>query len=361
MSIVAKMLKTAERMARRGASADLGRRLDEGLAPLRALTGWAETGGTEGGAAPFACLGRPATFDAGLAEMLRRSRPAPAPDAPDGSPMQTRTYAGPAGTRSYRLFVPESEAPPRGLVLMLHGCTQTAEDFATGTGMNALAAEAGVAVAYPAQPRSANPSLCWNWFDPHHQGRDRGEPAILAGLAQAVATDLGVPRTRVFVAGLSAGAAMAAVLAETHADLFAAVGLHSGLAFGAARDVASAFAAMRGGAAAAPAGAGRPVPTILFQGDADQTVHPANADAILARLVASEPGLRRDVQRGTAPGGRAYTRTVGRDAAGAVRFEDWRLAGGTHAWSGGNPAGSYTDPAGPNASAEMLRFFLARG
>ena len=174
----------------------------------------------------------------------------------------------------------------------------------------------------------------------------------------------GVDRRRVYVAGLSAGGAMACVMAEAYPDLFAAVAIHSGLPTGSARDVASAFAVMRdgGGSQDLPVvGLSRlerlAVPTIVFHGDADGTVHPRNGEAVFERA-ARAAGLKAEtvVERGEAAGGRAFTRRV-LSAGETPLIEHWLVHGAGHAWSGGDPAGSYVDPAGPDASREMLRFF----
>lgn len=282
-------------------------------------------------------------------------RPA-APPLPAGTTFTWRNHGSPAGSRRYRLFVPS--CPPselQGLVLMLHGCKQTPDDFAAGTGMNALAEARGMLVAYPEQPGGANISGCWNWFEPAHQGREAGEPAILAALARDLVAEFDLPSGRVFAAGLSAGGAMAAVLAETHPDLFAAVGIHSGLPYGAASDLASAFAAMRGqGMAPAPRGAGCGPRVIVFHGDADRTVHVANAEAIVERSRTAD--ARAEHAAGT-DGGRDWQRIRLKAPGGSPQVESWRIAGAGHAWSGGHPAGSFTDAGGPSASAEMLRFF----
>jgi poly(hydroxyalkanoate) depolymerase family esterase len=272
-----------------------------------------------------------------------------------------------AGALDYKLYVPARIAATRPLLIMLHGCTQAPDDFARGTGMNALADEHGYVVAYPAQSPRNNATRCWNWFRSGDQQRGRGEPALLAALATHIADAHQLDKRSVFVAGLSAGGAMAAVLASTYPDVFAAAGVHSGLPHGAAHDVASALAAMKrvvppraGAVHATP----MPVPLIVFHGDRDTTVDAANGAAIVAHRI-DATGNRGDaasqsVERGTAPAGRTYTRTIHRDAAGAVIAEHWLVHGAGHAWSGGDAAGSYTDPTGPDASREMLRFFAER-
>ncbi len=263
---------------------------------------------------------------------------------------------------AYRLYVPPSPegsvATARPLVVMLHGCTQDAADFAAGTRMNELAREAGAVVLYPEQNAHANAQRCWNWFKPLHQGAERGEPALIAALVRSLVPAYGVDASRVYVAGLSAGGAMAAILGQCCPGLFAAVGVHSGLPAGAARDLPSALAAMRSGAPEAQAGAAS-VPMIVFHGDADTTVHPRNG----AQLVAGALPARHDapqVHTGRAPGGRGFTRSVYPASDGHGALEYWQLHGAGHAWSGGGAAGSYTDPAGVDASAEMLRFFLSQ-
>ena len=250
---------------------------------------------------------------------------------------------------------------PRPLVVMLHGCKQNPDDFAAGTHMNELAEQHGFLVAYPAQSNNANGSNCWNWFRPEDQRRDGGEPAILAGIVADVGGAYRVDPARVYVAGLSAGAAMAVILGQTHPDVFAAVGAHSGLPVGAAHDVGSAFVAMYSGrsksARAAVPGAAGPR-TIVFHGDEDSTVVARNGEAIVAHAVAGDVPLTSTPPERASAQGRDYTRTVYADADGQPRVEQWLLHGGAHAWSGGSKAGSYTDPTGPDASAEMVRFFL---
>lgn len=259
---------------------------------------------------------------------------------PKGTRVELRHHRTPAGARDVRLFVPSPrQAGHAGFLVMLHGCTQSPEDFARGTRMDWVAEKAGFIVAYPRQTAAHNAQSCWNWFRREDQAREQGEPQILAEIATDLAAEFGLER-RVFAAGLSAGGAMAAVLAETHPDLFAAVGIHSGLPAGAATDVASAFAAMRSG----NKGRKPKRPAIVFHGTADATVSVRNA-----RLLVAGSGIEtRHVGNG-----RSWSRLKTEDGS-----ELWLVEGGGHAWFGGERTGSYADPAGPDASAEMLRFFL---
>jgi poly(hydroxyalkanoate) depolymerase family esterase len=288
---------------------------------------------------------------------LRPQRPPPAP-LPEGARFETRAFSNAAGSRTYKVYVPSSyKGQSLPVVVMLHGCTQDPDDFAAGTRMNEVAEEFGFLVVYPCQPQSANPQKCWNWFNTGDQQRDGGEPSLIAGIARQVVEVFSADSRRVYVAGLSAGGAAAAILAVRHPDLFAAVGVHSGLACGAAHDMPSAFAAMRGGGAFAPRGDGRLVPTIVFHGDADRTVNPANADHVIAQA-GMNAQLTEVVTHGETPAGMAYTRIDYVDASGADMAEHWALRGAGHAWSGGSLSGSYTDPRGPDASREMIRFFF---
>jgi poly(hydroxyalkanoate) depolymerase family esterase len=249
---------------------------------------------------------------------------------------------------------------------MLHGCTQNPDDFAVGTGMNRLAEEHGIIVAYPGQPMSANQSACWNWFNPAEQMRDVGEPSIIAGITRTIMAEFDIDAERVYVAGLSAGGAMAAIMSATYPELYAATGIHSGLAYGSATDVASAFAAMRGSSSpAAPEqrkshlkSANGRVRTIVFHGASDQIVHPSNAEMILAEARAGVTDPAQETRHDGSAGGRAYIRIVITDASGVPHVEHWAIEGLGHAWSGGSPEGSHTDQHGPDASREMLRFFL---
>ncbi len=275
----------------------------------------------------------------------------PAHPLPSGAAFLSGSYTGGAGTRPYRLYVPSHRAMRMPLLVMLHGCTQTPEDFAAGTRMNTLAEAAGLVVLYPAQVASANQQRCWNWFNPADQQREAGEPSLIAGMTRQVLAEHAGDPARVYVAGLSAGGAQAAIMARTYPDLFAAVGVHSGLACGAASDMVSAFAAMRQG----KPGLGRhAVPCIIFHGDADHTVNPRNAAAVASQAGAA--GVV-DTEQGQVPGGLAYTRTRQRAPDGRIAVEQWMVHGAGHAWSGGSAEGSYTEPRGPDASREMLRFF----
>lgn len=289
---------------------------------------------------------------------------------------QAHDFSNAIGSRAYKLYVPTRSADKPPLVVMLHGCTQSADDFAAGTRMNRLAEEHGFLVVYPEQTAQANMSKCWNWFKPQDQVRDGGEPALIAGIVREVAARHGVDPRRIFVAGLSAGAAMAVVLGQAYPEVFAGVGAHSGLPYESAHDIPSAMAAMKGGRGCA--GAGRPssgstrtkatghaVPTIVFHGDRDHTVQHDNgvrivdqANDAFAQERQGAP-LQSSTQRATSPAGRSYSRIVHADSDGTARVESWTLHGAGHAWSGGHASGSYTDSSGPDASAEMIRFFMA--
>ena len=294
-----------------------------------------------------------------------RHAPPPQLPLPDGAMFLNSHYSCSAGARRYRLYVPSTAGEGlQGLIVMLHGCTQNPEDFAAGTGMNALAEEHRVLVVYPAQTRGDNSMSCWNWFRPGDQLRNSGEPGIIAGLTEHVRDQYAISKGSVFIAGLSAGGAMAAILAETYPELYEAIGVHSGLAYGSANDVMSAFAAMRGqvgieqrserhgrkGRDANPR-------MIVFHGSADTTVHPSNAERIISSQGESLGNSVRS-EHGQSGDKRAYTRLVSERDDGKHAIECWMIDGAQHAWSGGHAAGSYTDPHGPNASAAMVRFFL---
>lgn len=282
-----------------------------------------------------------------------------------------------AGTRTYKLYVPSGyvgQAVP--LVVLLHGCTQDATDFAAGTRLNEFSEEQTILVVYPEQARSANPSGCWNWFEPAHQERERGEPALIAGITRQIMRDYHVQPRRVYLAGLSAGGAMAVVMGIAYPDLYAAIGLHSGVAYRAAHDLRSALTAMRRGRGASTVpwqgtlGSVPPIarvaPLILFHGDRDRTVHPSNATQIVTQWTGLEAAWRDGsgrealavtVDHDQVPGGYAFTRSVYGRPDGPSVVEQWMIHGAGHAWSGGSADGSFTDPKGPDASREMLRFF----
>ena len=296
----------------------------------------------------------------GLQGVMRRATSRP-DIVPDGTRFIEGTYSNPAGSRAYKLFIPSRyQERPLPLVVMLHGCTQSPDDFAAGTRMNFIAEEQNCFVVYPAQPSRANPAKCWNWFRTADQQRGSGEPSLIAGITRQIMESYLVDRKRVYVAGLSAGAAAAAIMGATYSDLYAAIGIHSGLACGVATDLPSALAAMKQGSPPDHKiilGDRQPVPTIVFHGDRDTTVHPNNGGQILEQSVRTM-ATQKKVHRGHVPGGHTYTRTVLSDASGRKMLEHWNIHGAGHAWSGGSPAGSYTDPAGPDASQEMLGFFL---
>jgi poly(hydroxyalkanoate) depolymerase family esterase len=289
------------------------------------------------------------------------------------------TYTGSAGTRRYKLFIPGAyRGQPLPLVVMLHGCTQTPDDFATGTRMNMLAEERACFIVYPAQPQTANMSKCWNWFQASNQRRDQGEPAIIAGLVRELLLTYGLDHERVYVGGLSAGGAMAVILGRAYPELFAAVGVHSGLPYAAAHDLPSAFAAMHQRDTSDPSVARSEnpqawrggTPTIVFHGDLDTTVHPGNGEKVVSQSAGASAFNARDSSSAAAatvescaggtPGGYAYTRRIFKDGNGKIVVEYWLVHGAGHAWFGGDPRGSYTDIKGPDASSEMIRFFLER-
>ena len=296
-----------------------------------------------------------------------------------GGSFESHQFSKEAGTRTYKVCVPDMQPDaPRAVIVMLHGCTQSADDFAAGTRMNRLADEHGFLVVYPEQAAHANASKCWNWFKPQDQLRGAGEPSLIAGIASEVARSHGADPRRIFVAGLSAGAAMAVVLGETYPELFAGVGAHSGLPYGSAHDIPSALAAMKGGRSgmpgmkSAPASANvkrrkatRPVPVIVFHGDRDHTVQRENGAQIVRQAQEAHeaesgaPPLNVSEQAGVASGGRRFSKAIHADAQGRVRIESWTLHGAGHAWSGGHESGSYTDRSGPDASSEMVRFFMS--
>lgn len=303
---------------------------------------------------------------AGLKDLLSRlphngfsiESDAPEPDLPGR--WLHGAYANSAGQREYRLYIPSGyKGQPVPLITLLHGGTQTASTFAAGTRMNELAERHTLLVVYPEQSVAANPMRYWNWFKPTDQRAGAGEPSLIAGVTRQITTEYAVQQERLYVAGFSAGAAMAAVMAACYPDVYAAVGVHSGLAYGVAQDVPSAFHAMKHGAPAHGRGQAGNVPLIVFHGDADPTVDHVNAKCLVEARLQSEPQRPRCTKQTRAvPEGRRYTRALFTDPRGRAVVEQWTIHHGEHAWSGGSPSGSYTDPLGPDASAELVRFFL---
>lgn len=301
----------------------------------------------------------------------------PAEELPEGATFNSGTFANQSGSRDYKLYIPSGyHGQPLPLIVMLHGCTQNPDDFAAGTCMNRLAEEQPCLVLYPAQAASANHSGCWNWFKPGDQRREGGEPAIIAGMTRQIIKEYHVDKRRVYVAGLSAGGAMATTMTMTYPEIYAAVGVHSGLPHGVAQDLPSALTAMQGGIgplaglnkqadARSTSSTAAKIPAIIFHGDQDTTVHPSNGDRVVAQHL-PVAGLGRvpknkieaEKRSGKVPNGHSYTCTIHRDASGQPILEQWSIHGAAHAWAGGTARGSYTDPKGPDASREMLRFFL---
>ena len=277
------------------------------------------------------------------------------PALPQGARFDRDTFSNASGRRDYWVYVPSKQSEqPAGLLMMLHGCTQSPVDFANGTDMNRIAEDHNLIVVYPAQSRGANMQSCWNWFGPADQERGAGEPAILAGLSQQLQREHNIADGRTFVAGLSAGAAMAVILGRTYPDVFAAVGAHSGLPYKSARDVSSAFATMGGNVSGSPSVVTNPVPTIVFHGTTDSTVNASNGQRIADEARPSGTEVLDD----GITNGRNYARSTVLSMDGKATMEHWRIDGLGHAWSGGDAAGSYTDTSGPSASVEMVRFFL---
>jgi poly(hydroxyalkanoate) depolymerase family esterase len=273
-----------------------------------------------------------------------------------------------SGARRYKVFVPSTYDGSRALplVVMLHGCTQDPEDVARGTRLNSVAESKSVIVVYPEQADAFNPKKCWNWYDAAHQKRDAGEPDIIAGITREVMKTYKVDPNRVYIGGLSAGAAMASIVAFAYPDVFAAAAFHSGIPYGAATNVMEGLAAMQGAkkdadslaakAKALMGGRTRTIPSIIFQGKSDHVVNVANADQLALQMTALAESM--PSSKGTDNPGIAadyhYTRSV--RANGVV--EVWTIDELGHAWSGGSKEGTFTDEHGPNAAAEMMRFFL---
>lgn len=296
------------------------------------------------------------------------------------------TYSGPAGSRPYFVYTPVNYQVGTvvPLIVMLHGCTQTPTDFAAGTQMNVLADQKQFIVVYPQQTSADNSLSCWNWFQPADQARGGGEPAIIAGIVQTVeqtTSQWSIDTNRVYVAGMSAGAAMAVIMAATYPDIFAAMGSESGLEYQAATsETAATTAQTQGGpdptqqgqaAYNAMGSAAREVPTIVFQGQSDFTVHPVNGDQIVQQWMETDHLASKGTYNasfnspstttnGQVPGsgGHSYTVQTWNDNNGNEIEEYWKINGMGHAWSGGSSSGSFTDPNGPSATNAMYTFFM---
>ena len=304
-----------------------------------------------------------ASFERGidLGTLRHPGVPTPPVPLPEGARFETGSYANHAGSRNYKLFIPSTyNGQPMPLLVMLHGCTQNPDDFAAGTQMNQVAEEAGCLVVYPEQTSGANQSKCWNWFNAIDQQRGQGEPSIIAGIAGKISDDYAVNPEQVYVAGLSAGGAMAVIVGTLYPELFAAVGVHSGLPFASATDLPSALSAMKRGASNinVPKAGNGAQPIIVFHGDSDTTVNPRNGEQVIAQhLQTLDEDGDPSVQSGAVPNGYRYTQTTHTKADGSPLGEHWVVHGAGHAWSGGSEHGTYTDSRGPDASREMLRFF----
>jgi poly(hydroxyalkanoate) depolymerase family esterase len=265
-------------------------------------------------------------------------------------------------TCRYKLYVPAAAAElALPLVIMLHGCSQSADDFATGSGMNHRARDDGFFALFPQQSRRANPNGCWNWFLPEHQRRGSGEPALLASLTLAVVQQYSIDPRSVFIAGMSAGGVMATLTAQAYPDLFAAVGVHSGLHTGAVSNMDEAMRVMNHGSPADDPPLLQPTnkPIIVFHGDQDDMVHRSNGEQLVRAVLRNTPH-QVQVEPGVSDNGRPYTCHIYTDLHQKVLAEYWLVHGSGHAWSGGSPTGSYTDRHGPDATGEMLRFFFAQ-
>jgi poly(hydroxyalkanoate) depolymerase family esterase len=270
-------------------------------------------------------------------------------------------YGNSRGSRRYKLFIPSRHAgKPLPLLVMLHGCLQDPDDFALGTRMNAIAEEQRIFVLYPEQSEAANQTRCWNWFNPANQRRDQGEPSIIAGMTREVIRSHGIDARRVYIAGMSAGGAMAAIMAATYSDLYAAVGIHSGMPYGGAQNFLAAIAAMKNGTAVGARLPSKSIPLIVFHGDQDVVVNSRNGERLVSQWLGDGVQNRRqETSSGLASegNGHAFTRTLYYDDAGHAVAENWLVHGAGHAWSGGGTGGSFAVSAGPDASREMLRFF----
>jgi len=295
----------------------------------------------------------------------------PSADTAGGESFVWGSYEGPEGSRRYKLYVPSKGSSPKRLLVMLHGCTQDPDDFARGTRMNAVAGAQGFAVLYPEQPATANPLKCWNWFAASHQKRGQGEPGLLASMIQKVVAEQKIDPSKVYVAGISAGGAMAAILGATYPELASGLAIHSGIAYGLATDVSQALGAMR-----TPKGDGQALgklvrdamgerrkmlPVFIIQGEGDASVNKTNAD-LLAMQWAFANGYTGDASQVSrdvsdhVPGLWTTTYTTDKHRVLSRSFVIKELG---HAWSGGSKEGTFTNPATLDASSAVVEFFLS--
>ncbi len=296
-------------------------------------------------------------------------------------------YESEHGVRPYRLYLPPAvlgeedleakgegaAAPP--LLVVLHGCTQDAEDVARGTRMDDHGRRRGMAVLYPEQPPEAHATRCWNWYEPDHQSAGGGEPAILAGMIREMTETWGLDSERVYVAGISAGGAMAVTLAATHPGLVSGVASHSGVAYRAAvgleeatRVLSPAEAEPSRDLVEAVSGAmgerGRRIPLLVIHGDDDAVVAPRNARWLADQWAGlaeefAEGVVEWDMDPSRPQADQASRIEVVRDDGG-VWMEMWRIRDLGHAWSGGSDEGTFTQPGGLDASALIVDFMLGR-
>ena len=393
MTGLGRPLEATRRMQKSFLKTVVGQGTGGAPAPVSAdATGWAT--GQAGAAVPVYLMPRTSVNDTVID--VRPSEPGHQPShqsrSDEGAPAEApepiarqaafteKTFLFDHERYPYRLYVPAAPLTPQAaaassvggampLIVLLHGCKQDAHDFSRGTAMNELADKHGFMVLYPEQISKANSQMCWNWFEPGHQQLGRGEPGMIAALTKHILASqqegegdkaLAIADAgRVYIAGLSAGGAMAAVVAGLYPDLFAALGVHSGLPAGAAQNLLSAFSAMRLGAKGEVVPA---LPTIVFHGCADKTVHPDNGDNIFYAAVAALEASGRSLHKQSSGLGDSKDQNVKRITYraddGRSFVEHWQVGDGQHAWSGGDAKGSFTDPEGPSASAAMLAFFL---
>jgi len=304
-------------------------------------------------------------------------------DASDGtnSEVVRGEYTSSEGTRPWRLFVPSraTNAMPSMLLVMLHGCTQSANDFAAGSRMDVVAEEQGYFVLYPEQLAKANARSCWNWFDAAHQMHGHGEPSLIAGMVNEIARKYAIDAARVHLVGVSAGAAMATLTAVAYPQQFATLTSASGIGWRAATDVVRALTVMQKGGGdglptsqmmiAAMGSTARAVPTLVLHGGRDAVVNAKNADDLATQWVGvhdalrarnGEPALLADAAAATrSDNGYTVNERSWRDSKGSARVTLIRIEDLGHAWSGGSTVGTFTDAKGPDASRLIAAFCAA--